>query len=199
VNLRFRHFPAGFGLLSFVGWLLVACSPSTSTPPNNSTPYPISSSQNAKSNEPKEELEPTIVASKPKKVEPEMANPPPADENPAQGNSYRIGGMLVEDLKAGTGNAAGVGDKVTVHYVGTLEDGTKFDSSRDRTTPFSFGIGKGHVIAGWEEGLPGMKIGGVRRLTIPFSKAYGEKGRPPTIPPRATLIFEIELLSIEKP
>jgi FKBP-type peptidyl-prolyl cis-trans isomerase len=83
-----------------------------------------------------------------------------------------------------------------VNYVGTLQNGQKFDSSYDRGTPFSFRLGVGAVIAGWDQGIPGMKVGGKRRLTIPPSLAYGSQGRPPTIPANATLIFEVELISI---
>ncbi|MEB2312027.1 MAG: FKBP-type peptidyl-prolyl cis-trans isomerase [Sorangiineae bacterium] len=105
--------------------------------------------------------------------------------------------LASRDVKVGKGRAAKDGDTVKVHYVGTLLDGTKFDSSRDRDEPFEFKLGAGGVIRGWDEGVVGMKIGGVRKLTIPPSLAYGERGAPPKIPPNATLEFEIELISIE--
>jgi len=105
------------------------------------------------------------------------------------------GTLVVEDLVVGTGATAAVGDTVTVNYVGTLTNGTKFDSSYDAGKPFSFRIGAGTVIAGWEQGVPGMKIGGKRRLTIPPELAYGSRGQG-TIPPNTTLVFEIDLLSI---
>ncbi len=112
-------------------------------------------------------------------------------------NNYEIQGMKVEILKEGTGESAKNGDTVTVHYTGTLEDGTKFDSSRDRGTPFSFILGAGRVIKGWDLGVAGMKIGEQRKLTIPSELAYGDAGTPGgPIPPKATLIFEVELLSI---
>ena len=101
----------------------------------------------------------------------------------------------IEIIKEGTGEEAKVGDTVSMHYVGTLEDGTKFDSSRDRGTPFQFTIGRGMVIKGWEKGIPGMKVGEIRKLTIPSNEGYGAGGRG-SIPPNATLIFEVELLEI---
>lgn len=106
------------------------------------------------------------------------------------------GNLKIEDLKEGTGASAVAGKRVTVHYVGTLTNGTKFDSSRDRNRGFTFQLGAGQVIAGWDQGVAGMKIGGLRRLTIPPDLAYGEDGHPGAIPPNATLIFEVELLSV---
>ena len=104
--------------------------------------------------------------------------------------------LEIVDLNAGNGASAETGKRVTVHYVGTLTDGTKFDSSRDRGKGFSFKLGAGEVIRGWDEGVVGMKIGGLRRLTIPHELAYGEGGYPGVIPPRSTLVFEVELLSV---
>lgn len=104
--------------------------------------------------------------------------------------------LKVEDIKLGTGDEAVAGKQVTVHYVGTLTDGSKFDSSRDRGKGFSFRLGAGQVIKGWDQGVAGMRIGGLRKLTIPSDLAYGDRGFPPVIPPRATLVFEVELLSI---
>ncbi len=115
----------------------------------------------------------------------------------ANNNIQDIQGMKVEILKEGTGESAKNGDTVSVHYTGTLEDGTKFDSSRDRGTPFSFILGAGRVIKGWDLGVAGMKIGEQRKLTIPSELAYGDAGTPGgPIPPNATLIFEVELLGI---
>ncbi len=106
-------------------------------------------------------------------------------------------GLQIEDLKPGTGAEARTGLKVTVHYVGTLTDGSKFDSSRDRGEGFSFKLGAGQVIKGWDEGVAGMKVGQIRKLTIPPELAYGARGFPPVIPPNATLVFEVELLSVK--
>jgi FKBP-type peptidyl-prolyl cis-trans isomerase len=105
------------------------------------------------------------------------------------------GTLVIEDLVVGTGATAAVGDTVNVHYVGTLTNGTKFDSSYDRGAPYTFQIGAGRVIAGWEQGVPGMKVGGKRRLTIPPSLAYGNQAVG-SIPPNSTLVFDIELVSI---
>jgi len=99
------------------------------------------------------------------------------------------------DVKPGTGATAAPGQKYTVHYTGWLRDGKKFDSSVDRKEPFSFVQGRRQVIAGWEAGFEGMKVGGKRRLFIPYQFAYGEKGRDP-IPPKAELIFDVELLDV---
>jgi FKBP-type peptidyl-prolyl cis-trans isomerase len=107
-------------------------------------------------------------------------------------------GLKYEDLKEGSGDAAKSGDNVEVHYTGWLKDGTKFDSSKDRDRPFSFELGAGKVIKGWDEGVAGMKIGGKRKLTIPSELGYGKRGYPPVIPANAELTFEVELLKIEK-
>lgn len=104
--------------------------------------------------------------------------------------------LQIEDVKVGTGDEAKAGQKVTVHYVGTLTNGSKFDSSRDRGKGFSFGLGAGQVIKGWDQGVAGMKVGGVRKLTIPPHLAYGERGFPPVIPANSTLVFEVELLGV---
>lgn len=105
--------------------------------------------------------------------------------------------LIIEDLTAGEGQEAKEGDTVEMHYVGTFTDGTKFDSSRDRGQTFSFTIGAGQVIEGWDQGIPGMKVGGMRKLTIPSDLAYGDYDYGP-IPGGSTLIFEVELMGIEE-
>jgi FKBP-type peptidyl-prolyl cis-trans isomerase len=106
-------------------------------------------------------------------------------------------GLRYTDLKVGHGPVAMPGENVRVHYVGTLTNGTKFDSSRDRNEPFVFPLGAGKVIKGWDEGVAGMHVGGRRRLVIPPQLGYGASGAGGVIPPNATLIFDIELLGID--
>lgn len=105
--------------------------------------------------------------------------------------------VQIEDISDGVGDEVKAGDTVSVHYTGTLLDGTKFDSSLDSNQPFSFTLGAGEVIAGWDEGIPGMRVGGKRKLTIPPNLAYGETGSGSAIPPNSTLVFEVELLEIK--
>ncbi len=104
--------------------------------------------------------------------------------------------LKIEDIKVGTGDEAVAGKKVTVNYVGTLTNGVKFDSSIDRNQPFTFNLGAGEVIKGWDEGLVGMKVGGKRKLTIPPTLGYGSRDMG-SIPSNSTLIFEVELLKVE--
>ncbi|AFY48068.1 FKBP-type peptidyl-prolyl cis-trans isomerase [Nostoc sp. PCC 7524] len=106
-------------------------------------------------------------------------------------------GLKYVEEKEGTGATPERGQTVTVHYTGTLEDGTKFDSSRDRNRPFSFTIGVGQVIKGWDEGLSTMKVGGRRQLIIPAELGYGARGAGGVIPPNATLLFDVELLDVK--
>ncbi len=104
--------------------------------------------------------------------------------------------LEVQDLVVGTGAVAETGDTITVNYIGRLLGGGQFDSSYDRNQPFTFKLGAGQVIAGWDQGLVGMRVGGKRRLTIPPSLAYGDT-QYGSIPPNSTLVFDVELLSIE--
>ncbi len=125
---------------------------------------------------------------------PGPATPPAVDTEP----TFTDTGLGIIDIEAGTGETPEPGKLVVVHYTGWLsEDGTKFDSSLDRGTPFEFPLGEGRVIPGWDEGVATMKVGGKRRLIIPPELAYGEAGRP-DIPPNAELTFDIELLEIKE-
>jgi len=112
-------------------------------------------------------------------------------------------GLQIEDITTGSGAEAKAGQHIQVHYTGWLYDpaadknrGRKFDSSKDRGQPFSFGLGQGQVIRGWDEGFQGMKVGGTRVLTIPPEMGYGARGAGGVIPPNATLVFEVELLGV---
>jgi FKBP-type peptidyl-prolyl cis-trans isomerase len=147
--------------------------------------------------------EPEPIA-KPKPADKAQALPtasvptPASDAAHADSGGRGVAELEKTDLKVGKGAAAKSGDKVRVHYTGRLLDGTKFDSSLDRGDPFEFTLGEGGVIKGWDDGVPGMKKGGKRKLVIPSELAYGKRGSPPKIPPDAPLEFEIELLEIVK-
>lgn len=125
---------------------------------------------------------------------PIMAQSEPTGSNPEVTTGS---GLKYVDLVVGTGPVAASGNLVTVHYTGWLTNGTKFDSSVDRHDPFSFPIGSGKVIRGWDEGVAGMKVGGKRKLTIPSQLGYGARGAGGVIPPNATLVFDVELLEVK--
>lgn len=124
---------------------------------------------------------------------PEPDSTPKVERKPAAKDEFKA-----EDVVVGTGAEAKDGSTVKVQYTGTLKNGTKFDSSRDRNEPFEFTLGKGQVIKGWDKGVVGMKVGGKRKLTIPSELGYGDKGSPPKIPGKATLVFEVELLAVNE-
>jgi FKBP-type peptidyl-prolyl cis-trans isomerase len=123
--------------------------------------------------------------------------PPEPDSTPRVRPAAVKDEFKIEDVTPGTGAEAKEGSTVKVHYTGTLKNGTKFDSSLDRKEPFEFTIGKGMVIKGWDQGVVGMKVGGKRKLTIPHELGYGERGSPPKIPGKATLLFDIELIEVK--
>jgi len=104
--------------------------------------------------------------------------------------------LVKKDLKTGKGEEAKAGSSVTVHYTGCLTNGTKFDSSLDHGSPFTFNLGQGQVIQGWDKGVEGMKVGGKRKLIIPSDLGYGAAGAGGVIPPNSTLVFEVELLKV---
>ena len=113
-----------------------------------------------------------------------------------EGMTTTPSGLQYRDDAVGQGREARAGDTVSVHYTGTLQNGSKFDSSRDRGQPLQFPLGAGHVIKGWDEGVAGMMVGGKRTLVIPPDLAYGARGFPPVIPGNSTLVFDVELMGI---
>ncbi len=135
---------------------------------------------------------PPIVSASPTPASVDTGPPPVAGEP-----TFSETGLGIIDIETGTGETPEAGQTLAVHYTGWLSDGTKFDSSLDRGTPFEFPLGAGQVIPGWDEGVTTMKVGGKRRLIIPPELAYGEQGRP-SIPPNSELTFDIELLEIKE-
>jgi peptidylprolyl isomerase len=159
----------------------------------------------------KAKVDPSTAA--PSGSAPSAATPTPTPTGPAKGgnpNDLKVKPrvdipkgkaptkLVTQDIVKGKGKVAKKGDSVEVQYVGVLYDGgTQFDASWDNGQPFPFTIGNGDVIPGWDKGVPGMRVGGRRKLIIPASLAYGAQGQPPTIPPNATLVFVIDLLKIK--
>ena len=124
---------------------------------------------------------------------PEAGGPPPVSAQP----TVTASGLQITEVEVGTGEEAQTGQTVSVHYTGWLADGTKFDSSLDRGQPLTFVLGAGQMIPGFDEGVAGMKVGGMRRLILPPDLAYGPQGRPPVIPPNAELTFDVQLVSVK--
>lgn len=138
----------------------------------------------------------TPTASTPTTPPPAAAPAPKAVAPQSPGTTADVTELKIEDTTVGTGTAAKTGDLVTVDYTGWLTNGTKFDSSIDAGKPFQFNLGAGEVISGWDQGVAGMKVGGVRKLTIPPALGYGAQGAGGAIPPNATLVFQVTLIKI---
>ena len=185
VNTSFHHPMRLLGLLAVVaaGSLVWGCSKLTSPP----GPEPIASDTPVTM-----ASAPTVPSGRPRPTASAVVQ---ASANALQQPPAQDGELKIQDLVQGNGPAVKNGDVVSVHYTGTLLDGTKFDSSHDRNQPFTTRI-PGQVIPGWNRGIPGMKVGGKRKLTIPPSLGYGAQGQG-KIPPNSTLVFEIELLEIK--
>jgi peptidylprolyl isomerase len=145
---------------------------------------------------PSAQVTPTTIQKNPAIISRQPVSPQAS--SPANMDQYitTVDGLKYLDETVGSGQVVKSGDTVIVHYVGTLENGTKFDSSYDRNAPFTTQIGVGHVIKGWDEGIVGMKVGGKRKLVIPSDLGYGAQ-QAGSIPPNSTLIFEVELISIK--
>ena len=180
---------------------LVAPSTVTAAPSNAATTAMVRSSTPESAARPTFELDPddpnpTLFAMAPDQSSADAS----ALGGPLESADTRVtsSGLTITDLTLGEGAEAAAGQTVVVHYRGTLENGKQFDASYDRVTPFSFPLGAGRVIKGWDEGVQGMKVGGKRKLVIPPDLAYGSRGAGGVIPPDATLIFEVELLDVKK-
>ena len=180
---------------------LVAPSTVTAAPRNAATTAMVRSSAPESAARPTFELDPddpnpTLFAMAPDQSSADAS----ALGGPLESADTRVtsSGLTITDLTLGEGAEAAAGQTVVVHYRGTLENGKQFDASYDRVTPFSFPLGAGRVIKGWDEGVQGMKVGGKRKLVIPPDLAYGSRGAGGVIPPDATLIFEVELLDVKK-
>ena len=184
-----------------------AAAPATDQPGTTAdsaaTPAPDADAAAAPGAVPPGEVTPAPVAT----PDPVAATPDPAIGNalttptnstitPTPNIATLPGGTQYEDLQIGHGEEARPGQQVVVHYTGTLVDGTKFDSSRDRNEPFTFGLGAGQVIKGWDAGVAGMKVGGRRKLTIPADQGYGPRDMG-VIPPNSTLLFDVELIAVK--
>ena len=180
---------------------LVAPSTVTAAPTGGTTTAVMRSVGSATTQRPLFELDPedpnpTLFAMAPDNTSADVS----ALGGPLESADTRItaSGLKITELNVGDGAEASAGQTVVVHYRGTLENGKQFDASYDRVTPFSFPLGGGRVIKGWDEGVVGMKVGGKRKLVIPPDLAYGSRGAGGVIPPNATLTFEVELLDVKK-
>jgi len=174
---------------------IAACNETSNTQQSSNPGEATSSPSLAASTEtttPTPTTTPTITAS------PTTTSTPATTKTDAKNTVTTASGLKYVDLKVGSGATPKTGQTISVHYTGTLENGTKFDSSRDRNEPIEFPLGTGKVIPGWDEGLSTMKVGGRRQLIIPGKLGYGATGTPDgTIPPNATLLFDVELMGIK--
>jgi FKBP-type peptidyl-prolyl cis-trans isomerase len=185
MNKNFLWVGIGIATITIIAAILFTRTSGNNKVPDNSTaitPFPTISEQVTQIIE-----EGTTTAHQATKSATENATITPMQE---------VTELIVEDLAEGTGDKAVSGKKITVNYKGTLTDGTQFDSSYDRGQPFTFTLGTGQVIQGWDQGFEGMKVGGKRKLTIPSELGYGSREMG-TIPPNSVLIFEVELLEVE--
>ena len=165
------------------------------TPSATATPTPEHTAEATEASQASEATTPPAATAAPNGGQ--TGTPTNSDEVKMDELTTTPSGLQYRDLTVGDGTAASNGDTAVVHYTGWLLDGTKFDSSKDRNTPFEFAIGAGRVIRGWEEGVGSMNIGGTRELIIPPDLAYGDRGAGGVIPPGATLKFEVELLDLK--
>lgn len=195
----------GIALLGTLFWAGCEVSKTEVAPPGGASPATkdVVKKDIAPVTAPANKIEASVVTKKEETKPTTLPPAAPASAAPAAGASQETketttsSGLKYVDLKVGDGASPKTGQRVFVHYTGWLTDGTKFDSSVDRGQPFSFPLGKGQVIKGWDEGVATMKVGGKRKLTIPPSLGYGAGGYPPVIPASATLIFDVELLDIK--
>ncbi len=181
--------------LCLASWAFCACTPNTPSEPTPAVPVKVADVPPA----PPVATPPTATPTSTLPIEPgpDMKFDPPFDGTPVA-VSVTANGIKVEDFVIGDGETAVAGGEVDVHYTGFLTDGSVFDSSRPRNRPFSFELGAGRVIKGWDEGVAGMKVGGQRKLIIPAALGYGER-RAGKIPPNSTLVFTIDLLAVTPP
>lgn len=172
---------------------LAACEQKKTEPVVDAKPAESKPAETKPVEAPKPAEAPKPEAPKPAETKPAEPAKEPEVSKPAPVTT--ADGLVIEDLVVGTGKECPKGATVTIHYRGTLTDGKEFDSSYSRNQKATFPLDQ--LIKGWQEGIPGMKVGGKRKLTIPYQLAYGEAGRPPVIPPKATLIFDIELFDVK--
>ncbi|NJK37036.1 MAG: FKBP-type peptidyl-prolyl cis-trans isomerase [Oscillatoriales cyanobacterium RM2_1_1] len=190
-----REILVSLGIIIVCGLMLIVSqliTPSSTAQAANSNPVPAPQGTALQTQAVRTPSNPLLAQGMSAQVDTKLAETTMNQENVITTDS----GLQYVDLEVGDGASPQPGQTVVVHYTGTLEDGKKFDSSRDRNQPFQFKIGVGQVIKGWDEGVATMKIGGRRKLIVPAELGYGARGAGGVIPPNATLIFDVELLKI---